>query len=473
MKISRRGKHTKHARRGRHTKRAGKHLRYKTKSKKFRASKRYHRGRGRGRVRTHKRGKRFHRGGEDFECNLTFKKDETGKQFYRQVLENQELYFKKNKTLVQGEPSQKFRITLSVDYVTSVFNRSLFYVNFMRTAKDGRNILHNITDLAYFGDNSKQRNTLNAITDDRYDFSDTRNETLFKAIQQCITDQLAKVLSEFKDLLENCRIRICSLLFKDLPKYDQLVEYGSGGLPLPIICAGMNEGEAKDIINGTSAIVRDNQDKSFLSFFDCIYSNNGTKDDDKTKILQSFIPFHYLRIFFKRINRVNITESSILMKQLRTILKQKISSIISQITVFETARQNSDYQNMTDAITQLRRLLKNNSDIYDIYDNFITTNGIPFTPKKKIDMAVADFVSKASSNKVDEDVPTDAVPPAAPVVAVTDAPDAPDAPNALAPVVAETADAQTRVFTTGEHSVRGPGDDDAILPQRVAITNTE
>ena len=54
MKLSRRGKHTK---------RAGKHLGYKSKSKKFRASKRYHRGRGVWRVRTHKRGKRFHRGG--------------------------------------------------------------------------------------------------------------------------------------------------------------------------------------------------------------------------------------------------------------------------------------------------------------------------------------------------------------------------------------------------------------------------
>jgi hypothetical protein len=424
MKISRRGKHTKHARRGRHTKHAGKKLRYK--SKKFRASKRYHRGRGRGRVRTHKRGKRFHRGGEEFECNLTVKNDETGKQFYRQVLGNQDLFFKKNKVLVQGEPSQKFKITLSVDYVTSVFNGSLFYVNFMRNAKDGRIIIHNITDLAYFSDKSKQRNTLNDVTtDDRYDFSDTRNETLFKNIQKCITDQLAEVLSEFKDLLENCRIRICSLLFKELPKYDKLVEPGSGGLPLRIICADMNEGEAKDIINGTSAIVRDNQDKSFLSFFDCIYSNNGTKDDDKTKILQSFIPFHYLRIFFKRIDGVNITESSILMKQLRTILKQKIISIIIQITVFETALQISDYQNMTDAITQLRQLLKNNSDIYD---NFIQTNSIPFTSKKKIEMAVADFVSNASSNKVDEDVPTDTVPPP---------------PSPAAPVVADAADAAT------------------------------
>ena len=44
MKLSRRGKHTKHARCGKHTKRAGKHLRYKSKSKKFSGSKRYHRG---------------------------------------------------------------------------------------------------------------------------------------------------------------------------------------------------------------------------------------------------------------------------------------------------------------------------------------------------------------------------------------------------------------------------------------------
>lgn len=59
MKLSRRGKHTKHARRGKHTKRPGKHLRYKSKSKKFSGSKRYHRGN----KRTYKRGKRFHRGG--------------------------------------------------------------------------------------------------------------------------------------------------------------------------------------------------------------------------------------------------------------------------------------------------------------------------------------------------------------------------------------------------------------------------
>ena len=58
MKLSRRGKS---ARRGRHTKRAGKHLRYR--GKKVRGSKRYHRGRGGGRVRTHKRGKRLQRGG--------------------------------------------------------------------------------------------------------------------------------------------------------------------------------------------------------------------------------------------------------------------------------------------------------------------------------------------------------------------------------------------------------------------------
>jgi hypothetical protein len=59
MKISRRGKHTKPARRGKHTKRAGKHLGYKSKSKKVRGSKRYHRGN----KRTYKRGRRFHRGG--------------------------------------------------------------------------------------------------------------------------------------------------------------------------------------------------------------------------------------------------------------------------------------------------------------------------------------------------------------------------------------------------------------------------
>ena len=63
MKLSRRGKHVKSTRRGRHTKRAGKHLRYR--GKKVRASKRYSRGRGGGRVRTYKRGKRLQRGGED------------------------------------------------------------------------------------------------------------------------------------------------------------------------------------------------------------------------------------------------------------------------------------------------------------------------------------------------------------------------------------------------------------------------
>jgi len=67
MKLSRRGKHKKQARRVRHTKRAGKHLRYKTKSKKFRASKRYHRGN----KRTYKSGKRFHRGGNTLE-NVIF-----------------------------------------------------------------------------------------------------------------------------------------------------------------------------------------------------------------------------------------------------------------------------------------------------------------------------------------------------------------------------------------------------------------
>ena len=57
MKLSRRGKRTKHTKRGKHTKRTGKNLRYK--GKKVHGSKRYHRGS----KRTHKRGRRFHKGG--------------------------------------------------------------------------------------------------------------------------------------------------------------------------------------------------------------------------------------------------------------------------------------------------------------------------------------------------------------------------------------------------------------------------
>ena len=89
MKLSRRGKHTKRARRGRHTKRAGKHLGYKSKSKKVRGSKRYHRGN----KRTYKRGRRLHGGGTEYISGVKF-------------------YVKKNGPFMEKE--QTFNITIEL-----------------------------------------------------------------------------------------------------------------------------------------------------------------------------------------------------------------------------------------------------------------------------------------------------------------------------------------------------------------------
>ena len=421
MKLSRRGKS---ARRGRHTKRTGKKLRYK--GKKVSGSKRYNRGH----KRTYKRGRRFQRGGggEPLKCKFT-EPTEDSKGFYELTISERDLFFKKRGVLIQGSPSQKFTITLKVSNIKGLFQQnqdirtgyatSLFEVTFTRNNKNskGQTIEHRITDLDYFTDKIKQQNTIAMLNSDGYyyyeyyNFSDALNDAFFKEIQACIITKLIEELTNFKALLDGCKIRIFSLSIKDAKEY---------GLEKVCNCLKSNQTECRTLARSFG------EDNIFLSFFDCIYVNDSGIDKDKTKQHISFIPFHRLVMFTSVNSRGIKSDSNTLMVELRTHLKNMMKQIIERIDALSEAltkaKESNKYDTASNIIKQLGELV-NNSVYRQFRLNY--TNGssiLSISSCDKIDPELAKFVIEKSNadkskycdyDKSVEDPPPDLIPAAA------------------------------------------------------------
>jgi len=416
MKLSRRGKHTNHARRGKHTKRAGKHLRYK--GKKVRGSKRYSRGRGGGRVRTYKRGRRFQRGGDQtIVCD--FPKERGYEGFYVLTLENKDLFFTKRGVLIQGNPSQEFKITLRVSDIKSLFqrnlSRSLFDVIFTRNNTNSRRVEKIIRDLRYFTNPEKQAKTLVSIPDGNgysvdavYNFSDDkqkRNNIFFKAIQTCIITKLIDELNNFQFFLDGCKIRIFSLSFEDARKYLE-GNLGVGD------CMKDNKGILLKILSGYGGYTTE----TFLSFFDCVYVNSsGDIDEDKTHLQVQFIPFNRFGIFASYDDSMNLELSYTLMQSLRIRLQRMMKDISNQIDELKTQNESpldddTKYANMDTTIQNLQLLVEDNICI-------------GFAARKnrchKIDEGLAKFVIEKSKDKAEyrdydgavDYIPRDLLPP--------------------------------------------------------------
>ena len=127
------------------------------------------RGRGQKRVRTHKRGKRFHRGG--FPC--TFNQNKDGN--LELVIQGQELFFKKNGILFQGDPSQKFDVTIRIrgsnkdrDSNSLVF--SVVFTRQTRGSKYDDDVIFFIDNLDFFVNKDKQKILKKSTESLTYDF---------------------------------------------------------------------------------------------------------------------------------------------------------------------------------------------------------------------------------------------------------------------------------------------------------------
>ena len=432
MKLSRRGKHVKSTRRGRHTKRAGKHLRYR--GKKVRASKRYSRGRGGGRVRTYKRGKRLQRGGE-----LKFPESVDSEGFYKLTLPDRDLFFTKKGVFIQGDPFQKFKITLEVSDVKSLFQKdqsnsitSLFVVTFTRNNPNskGQTIEHTIRNLSYFTNPENRVNTIAMIMNSKaepvttyYNFSDARNGAFFKEIQTCIIGKLIEELNKFRELLDGCKIRIFSLSIKDAEAYTYGErEYKEG---LYGVCKCLEPYRSSYI----DSISKLDEENILLSFFDCIYVNNtGGIDEDKTKQQVSFIPFHRL-VMFTSVDDAKIKfDSNELMRYLRTELQKMMTQIIKKITELIQANDSNYYDIASNIIIELGKLV--NRSIYRQFSSYYMRGSERSPPApslnikscRKIDQELAKFVIEKSKNKPEyrdydgsvEYIPPDLIPAADP-----------------------------------------------------------
>ncbi len=178
MKLSRRGKHarrTMHTRRGKYTKHAVNHLRYK--SKKFRASKIYTRGRGGGRVRTHKRGKRFQKGGN--ECETIAKVGEW-------ISAPDNSYIANIPSVNLKYQKKKFWSTIAYsnfNVVLKISNNGKINIQFIRLDKN--NIIHPISHLDMLS--SPGLSDWTNMMGVKYSFNFPNNKNVFDCIIQAIT----------------------------------------------------------------------------------------------------------------------------------------------------------------------------------------------------------------------------------------------------------------------------------------------
>ena len=248
------------------------------------------------RARTHKRGKRFHRGG--FSCIFT---ENNGN--YELTIQSNSLYVKKNGELFQGAPTQVFNVKLSVktgrNLIQDMSNSSetpiLFEVTFERTTpskKDNKVVSFNISDLSYFTEKNKQKTTKRVENNsETYDFSDIKNNDFFKEIKTCIETQLQiqkkeleAYYEENKDLLKNCRIIILSsMVFLMYPRLVDIKPFKS----------------LKDLFDVYTLDERKPK-VPYFSFFVLVYYDNTTAtiNIEKTKkLLELFTSLYKYGIF--------------------------------------------------------------------------------------------------------------------------------------------------------------------------------
>ena len=350
MKVSRKVGRRKHSRRSSISRR-----RFRSKKSRSGYKKRYaktqkggKRGRGQKRIgaRTHKRGKRFHRGGEPINCTLF---TENNGIYELTIPTNQQLYVKKNREPFQGKPTQEFNVTLSVktgrkfieDMSTSTSQSSTptqFVVTFERTTtgKDGKSVSFSISDLSYFTDTDKQRET-NRVrnNNETYDFSNSDNQAFFIAIQACIQDQLLKqkqelkaYYDEVKDLLEQCKIVILSSME---PLRDDMV----------------TSTDLKSIVSSFEASSTRGQ-KPFFSFFLFVYFNTQTgviEPEKTTKLLKLFKSLDKYGIF-SCISVVSFNELKKLSKIIKTKVQELITTCSSLIDIF--TKESTEFTTATD-----------------------------------------------------------------------------------------------------------------------------
>jgi len=334
-------------------------------------------------------------GDQTIDCKFTDTPNTSG--YYTLTLKDIDLFFTKKGVLIQGDPSQKFEITLRVSDIKSLFqknlSRSLFEVTFTRNNKNskGQPIKHRITILSYFTNPENQVNTIAMIMNPKaeyvttyYNFSDDkqkRNQTFFKDIQTCIITKLIEELNKLKVLLDGCKIRIFSLSFEDAREY----------LKKAVGDKCLNNGNTSllKILNHNGGLFKE---ETFLSFFDCIYVNSSRDiDEDKTHKEVPFIPFNRFGIFTSYVNE-RLTYSNELMKSLRTLLQQRMTEISNTIEQLKTYDQHGEYINMDTLLENLEYLVQDNMCIGFAYK----INNCP-----KIDEKLAKFVIEKSKDKAD------------------------------------------------------------------------
>ena len=227
MKLSRRGKHTKHSRRGRrHTKRAGKHLRYR--GKKVRASKRYHHVH----KRTYKSGRRFQMGGE--KCDTMIKMEwwtrDASTNSYSTVISSVYLKYLKQMSFSKGE-SNSFKVVLKISD-----NGTTIDIKFIR--QDDKAVEHSITDFQMLSSPglSKWKNK----EGQNYNFDFPENQDVFRCIREAIEKKKEVITHPLDTVTENDRIMLVRAATR--AKYSDPREYT---LPEKWFTSGQRSG-AKD-----------------------------------------------------------------------------------------------------------------------------------------------------------------------------------------------------------------------------------
>jgi len=181
-----------------------------------------HKGGARSRKYGHKRGKRFHRGGEgEFQCPTTWTLDGQSKLsktiklgISQAEVPNVTLFFKKKGSFAINPVGDKFTITLGVCN-SPVYQREIlpytppvFEVLLKRRSKsrdDNRSVSFYITHLGDFTDKEALKQLVRLESDDEtYDFSSSKNDITFKSIQECVRQKLKEVYTKLQDLLDDC-----------------------------------------------------------------------------------------------------------------------------------------------------------------------------------------------------------------------------------------------------------------------------
>jgi hypothetical protein len=312
------------------------------------------RGRGQKRMgaRTHKRGRRFHRGGEPIDC-ISFTQN-NGNYIYKLTKTPKSLYVKKKGTMFQGSPTQDFNVTLSVitgrqliqDMSTSQSSTpTQFVVTFERTTKskdDGDDVSFSISDLGYFTDKGRQNKTKrDESTSETYDFSDTKNDVFFTEIKDCIQNQLLKqkqelnaYYEEIKDLLQNCRIVILSSM--DSLRDDMVTDIKSPDALTSLVSS---------------------QTIPFFSFLLLLYydSSAGAINKEKTiKLLELFKSLYkYVSFSCRDLN------SYTRLKKLSPLIKGKVASLLRELESLLSicAADSSDFKSVVGTIKKYNKLL--------------------------------------------------------------------------------------------------------------------